>query len=718
MIRPTDMMFETYPEIDPSEIFGPDTAGEAWEVEASRASPDYIRWVQQSLNKIMSLRLGVDGIMGPATRSAIRSFQQIKGLAADGIVGPRTEAALRAALGATPGAGGTGGPLGRADAILERFGFDSDRLQPFHAPLIEDVARRIVASQSSDRPVRSIQVIGHTDPVGSETYNRALGQRRANQVAQALRANLEGLRPGLSRSLAITVDTRGETQTVPGDAARSRRVEVFLSAAAQPVPPTPQRLNPARWVSIMSSPELRTGNFVNYLVDGRGTFRAMHTAILTANSEQHYIYLLGWWLTDDLPLVAPSPGTPATIRDLFADASRRGVQIRAMLWDQWGAQNSAEVQRINGLATGAAILDNHTSGRYAGANVGSHHQKVLVVKGERGLIAFCGGVDINRDRVDPRGGGSSSSGGAGSPMHDVHCRIVGPSAHDLLATFIRRWDAHPDHGAIDGARGDLLGRREPLPAPLSPVPIDSGSTGGNCAVRIARTYNPVLPLAPGTTAIRERSIRQTLGAAINNAQRFIYMEDQYLVNMEAAALLNGALSRIEHLTIVMPDSSISDMPRIWEARLSFLARVTAGPHGRKVRVFILSTPPNRAGTPPVFGDHTYVHAKTWIFDDELAVIGSANCNQRGWTHDSELNAVIFEDRNPSGQTFAQRLRMALWAEHLNVSPGAVADGVASAPLWTAPPAGARIRPYDPRAGTDSWSARQIPWGVIDPAGPP
>lgn len=65
---------------------------------AGRRSPDYVRWVQNALNKVMALRLAVDGILGPATRSAIRSFQQKVELAADGIVGPETEEAIRAAL--------------------------------------------------------------------------------------------------------------------------------------------------------------------------------------------------------------------------------------------------------------------------------------------------------------------------------------------------------------------------------------------------------------------------------------------------------------------------------------------------------------------------------------------------------------------------------------------------------------------------------------------
>ena len=65
--------------------------------DRSRGGPDYIRWVQASLNRVLQINLAVDGIAGPQTRSAIRAFQQQRALKADGIVGPATEAALIAA---------------------------------------------------------------------------------------------------------------------------------------------------------------------------------------------------------------------------------------------------------------------------------------------------------------------------------------------------------------------------------------------------------------------------------------------------------------------------------------------------------------------------------------------------------------------------------------------------------------------------------------------
>jgi peptidoglycan hydrolase-like protein with peptidoglycan-binding domain len=90
-----------------------------WREEIARNSPDYIRWVQSSLNQILGLRLAVDGVAGPQTRSAIRRFQQQRGLTVDGQVGPQTEGALIAA-GASPPPGAAGSMSHSTPGLISR----------------------------------------------------------------------------------------------------------------------------------------------------------------------------------------------------------------------------------------------------------------------------------------------------------------------------------------------------------------------------------------------------------------------------------------------------------------------------------------------------------------------------------------------------------------------------------------------------------------------
>lgn len=61
------------------------------------AGSERVRWLQDCLNQVLHLHLPISGILGPETRSALRSFQRQRGLRVNGIAGPATEAALQAA---------------------------------------------------------------------------------------------------------------------------------------------------------------------------------------------------------------------------------------------------------------------------------------------------------------------------------------------------------------------------------------------------------------------------------------------------------------------------------------------------------------------------------------------------------------------------------------------------------------------------------------------
>jgi len=89
--------FELYSEFDNAEEPLIDNFAGTRQGEVSRKNPDYIRWVQDSLNRLMNLRLPVTGIIDAATHSAIRSFQEREKLPSNGIIGADTEWTLMAA---------------------------------------------------------------------------------------------------------------------------------------------------------------------------------------------------------------------------------------------------------------------------------------------------------------------------------------------------------------------------------------------------------------------------------------------------------------------------------------------------------------------------------------------------------------------------------------------------------------------------------------------
>jgi phosphatidylserine/phosphatidylglycerophosphate/cardiolipin synthase-like enzyme/outer membrane protein OmpA-like peptidoglycan-associated protein len=709
-------------------------------VQSEGGNPVNVRWIQNSLNRILGLRLPADGMAGPATRSAIRAFQRKRGLPADGVAGPMTAAAMVAAGASFPP--GTpsraesptlGLPRGEVlcplpgvapDQVLDNFGFDKSSLATArHQPQLVALARAVVSRQGTQHPVESILIAGHTDRVGSANYNFQLSRRRAQEVRSKLIQTLGRMSPGVTKRIRFEIASCGEQQpkATPGS---SRRAEIFLRTRVPPPPGLPL-LRPERWAPILSAvlsanATLRIGNAVRTLIDGRETFEEMVSDIRATNGKTDYVYLLAWDITDDFALIRGD--SSSTVRRLMADASNRGVQIRAMLWAKPPGLNLRETMRINALANGAAIRDDETPNKTPMSRVrlgaalmaagiapelipviialippedlarlgGAHHQKVLIVKRGDSLVAYCGGIDINANRLN------IVVAGSGQPHHDTHCRIVGSSAWDLLQTFIKRWRHHPGSAKIDaGPKGGLRGASEPLPRPIAvPARIDA-PFGGSTSVIIARTFTPTRKV-PGIGS--ERDIKALLLAAIGSAERFIYFEDQYLVDLDTAAALNRAIPTLRHLTILILGSAINDMPFGREYRRDFVNRLTAGLSpidARKVGIFQLSTSQAMAA----FGTHTYVHSKSWVFDDELAVIGSANCNRRGYQHDSEVDAFIFDDTpRRSILTFAQQYRMRLWKEHLGVPVRDVVDGVTSAALWRAPvrPSTARVIPFDHR----------------------
>jgi outer membrane protein OmpA-like peptidoglycan-associated protein len=112
--------------------------------------------------------------------------------------------------------------------VVGGFAFDKSDLGPPQHTKIIALARQIMA-----RAIRAVRLVGHTDPVGTPTYNKGLGQRRADAVKGALLATLDRMRPGSGRAVTVTAESAGETQPLDrGQAeparARNRRVEVFL----------------------------------------------------------------------------------------------------------------------------------------------------------------------------------------------------------------------------------------------------------------------------------------------------------------------------------------------------------------------------------------------------------------------------------------------------------------------------------------------------------
>jgi phosphatidylserine/phosphatidylglycerophosphate/cardiolipin synthase-like enzyme len=217
-------------------------------------------------------------------------------------------------------------------------------------------------------------------------------------------------------------------------------------------------------------------------------------------------------------------------------------------------------------------------------------------------------------------------------------------------------------------------------------------------------------------------IYHQIAAALRRTRHHIYLEDQYLIADvamgELASMLELLVEKVrepEFRKLIILCTRIEQIEEEFQFqagphRRSFLEQL-AEAGGEKVVICQYKSAEavgiaSDAGTAWPF----YVHSKTWIFDDELAIVGSANCNRRGYSHDTELDFAVYD---PEHGMIAD-LRRRIWLRRLNtamvedpVTAADVEDFLSGARFWERPDEfGLTIE--NNRMGVDDFMAVDIP----------
>jgi phosphatidylserine/phosphatidylglycerophosphate/cardiolipin synthase-like enzyme len=369
----------------------------------------------------------------------------------------------------------------------------------------------------------------------------------------------------------------------------------------------------------------RPGCRVEPFVDGSTALPRMAEAIRSARSHVH---LAGWHFDPSFRLEEGGP----PLRDLLADAAER-VDVRVLSWA--GAPlplfhpDRREVRRARDeLVRGTRIsmsLDAKERPFHC------HHEKLVVVDDE---TAFVGGIDLTAlggDRLDsadhPRRDGLG--------WHDSAVRLEGPIVADVAQHFLMRWRA-------------TAGEDGNVPEPSTPDEVGDG-----VEAQLARTVPERLydPCRHGEWSILESYLR-----ALRAAERFVYLESQFLWSPEVCFVLAEKLRRppsddfrVIALLPAHPNNGTDDSRG--QVGLQINADKEAG---EKTTRFLACTlyQPGPGGNP------VYVHSKAAVIDDTWVTVGSANLNEHSLFNDTEANVVV---RDPA---FAREVRLRLWEEHL------------------------------------------------------
>jgi phosphatidylserine/phosphatidylglycerophosphate/cardiolipin synthase-like enzyme len=272
---------------------------------------------------------------------------------------------------------------------------------------------------------------------------------------------------------------------------------------------------------------------------------------------------------------------------------------------------------------------------------------------------------MSSSRVDGSLGGGTIGGGSKNgvkaPIHDVSCKFTGPAVAHMRDTFFLHWDLV---GAPEGS---------PVTIPNDPSP--------NSAMQIVRSL-------PGSTftglPIGERGVLEAYLRIFEAATDYVYLENQYFLNLDIVSGLRLALKRAPNLQVILLLNSKLDLPAYNLLQVSAIqqlkAALTADNTVNRLGVFCLWHHES-ATLPRVI--RGYVHSKVGIADDTWATIGSANLDGASLhtgeaalplTPDDEhqrsveVNAVFFN--GVAGQPVSSvpsDLRRNLWAEHLGLS---------------------------------------------------
>ncbi|ESK89222.1 spo14 [Moniliophthora roreri MCA 2997] len=486
---------------------------------------------------------------------------------------------------------------------------------------------------------------------------------------------------------------------------------------------------------------IRLNVAAQWLVDGRDYFWNLSRALSLARET---IYIHDWWLSPELQLRRPNKER-YRIDHLLERKAKEGVKIFIIVYQEVSSRTTPTdsnytKQRMTSLHPNI-FVQRSPSHFQTGTFYWAHHEKLCVIDH---AIAFMGGLDLCFGRWDtpqhaliddPDGQSQIWPGKDYSnprisdfftlnkpdedmydrtkvprmPWHDVAMQIVGQPARDLARHFVQRWNYLLRIKNHKRVMPFLMPPPEFRPGELT----EMGLTG-TCEMQICRSAGP---WSLGTPMRVEHSIQNAYLKAIQMSEHFVYIENQFfitstvindvkienkigdaLVHRIIRAYRDGTPWKCCILIPLLPGFSFpvdhgdaSAVRIILECQNRTIAR---GPNSIFARL-------RREGIDPddyitVFclrnwgklrGDiltteQVYIHGKVCIVDDRLAIIGSANINERSQRgdRDSEIAAIIRDtdmmDCTMAGKPFkvgrfAHTLRVRLMREHLGIDVDAI-----------------------------------------------
>jgi cardiolipin synthase len=323
---------------------------------------------------------------------------------------------------------------------------------------------------------------------------------------------------------------------------------------------------------------IHRGNAVTLYFDGAEAFAAMWTAIASAREE---VLLEAYILKDD--------AAGRALGDALAEAVRRGVTAR-VLADAFGSSATRGAFWRGLEERGIDVRLYHPLFPYLWYQPYRDHRKILAVDRR---VAFTGGMNIGEEY-----GSSLGHPKHGGTWRDTHARLEGPAAWEMAVVFREGWQG------AGGAPFEI----PPLALPPDDAPVPAGAS------------LLVLDSAPGRGHEETASV---LAAAIAASRERFWLTNAYFAPRRGALpLLADAARRGVDVRLLLP--GVSDVPLVRHAGHGSYRHLLK--HG--VRIFEYR--------------RAVLHAKSFVADGYLSMVGSTNMDFRSFHFNAECNVVALD----------------------------------------------------------------------------
>ena len=323
---------------------------------------------------------------------------------------------------------------------------------------------------------------------------------------------------------------------------------------------------------------LTANNKVKLLVNGEEKFPELLHALENATSHIHLEYYI---YEEDV--------TGNAVADVLIKKAQKGVEVRFM-YDDFGSRLSRTfIKRLED--GGVQTIPFYRIIWYAFANRLNYrnHRKIIIIDG---TLSFIGGINMSdRYRNDLQQENKLF-------WRDTHLMIEGPSTGYLQYLFLCDWNFCSPNRLVYGET-------------YFPTPTDF-KTIENDIVQIAAS-------GPDST---QPIIFYSILQAIASAKKNIYITSPYFIPGDSLMdVLIIAIQSGLDVKIIIPGASDTKMVdaaarAYYTVLLKFGAKIYQYHKG-------------------------FIHAKTLVIDDNLAIVGSANMDYRSFDLNFEVNAMIY-----------------------------------------------------------------------------